>query len=414
MEQNNNANTNRQTPARRGKGGGRSRGRKTYASEGDALIDMPTPIGYPATPMKSNNASPAPGSQQANPKSTTKKSNRKSRPNNVSTSPRPAKSGQRTPPQSASATVSSVAFASSSSFHSPAPAALPRPGFSKVTRSQAFASSDGQTLVRTRSESVVVQSVKEPSPPASDCDSPTPPQPIALAQNHAHDSPLEVLFRAQRAEQEKIRRANSANAVAEVNGPFSAPPEFRHLPSNGLDDKPIPLKLPSRPAQRGTSENAGPVEKDLRPRAFAVPIHERMQAAGPPGSYVNQPSRQAYGQVPQHNPHQVTPKQLDPSEHMKMLLGIPGATPTKATAAPPQGTPNASPGIFANYGSPSHASITNSPAGNSSPSGAADRKNHVENALRQALKLPWSISNGLDGNNSPQSQPGSHSSRFPG
>lgn len=413
MEQSNSTN-NKQTPARRGRGGGRSRGRKTYASEGDALTDMPTPIGFPTTPMKSNNASPAPGSQLANPKSTTKKSNRKSRPNNVSTSPRPAKSSQRTPPQSASATVSTVAFASSSSFHSPAPGALPRPGFSKVTRSQVFSTSGGQTLVRARSESVVVQSAKEPSPPASDCESPSPPQPAGLAQNDSHDSPLEVLFQAQRAEQERLRRANSANAVAELNGPFSAPPDYRHLPNNGLDDKPIPLKLPSRPAQRGVSDNTGAAGRDARPAAFAMPIHERIQAVGPKGPYVKQPPKQAQSQVTQQAHHLATPPQLDPSEQMKMLLGISGATPTKSQPAPPQGHTHASPSAFANFVSPSNTQFSKVPGEGASPSGATDRKNHVENALRQALKLPWSISSGLDGNSSPQSQSGHYSGRFPG
>lgn len=409
MEQNN-YNNNKQTNARRGRGG-KSRSRKNYASEGDALAEMPTPASFPATPMKSNTGSPAPGTQPANSKSTTKKNNRKPRPNNVSTSPGPFKASQRTPPPSASATVSSVAFASSSSFHSPAPDTLPRPAFSKITRSQAFASADGETFVRARSESVVVQSAKEPSPPASDCESPTPAHPALLVQNDVHESPLEFLFQAKRAEKESLRRANSANATANLDGPFSAPPGSRHPSAPALDDNPIPLKLPSRPAQRGVSDNTGISEPGMRPGAFVMPIHARVQAAGSPArSHMLQPSPQSrQNHAAQQHPHLATPPQLDKSEQMKRLLGIGGSTPSKPATATLQAHPNASAPALSNNVPPSNAQTNGHLAAGSSP-GGVDRKNHVENALRQALKLPWSISSGFDGNHSPQPQP----SRFPG
>lgn len=407
MEQNNHS--NKQTPARRGRGG-KSRGRKNYASEGDALTEMPTPASFPATPMKSINGSPAPGTQPANSKSTTKKNNRKPRPNNVSTSPGPTKANQRTPPPSASATVSSVAFASSSSFHSPAPDTLPRPAFSKITRSQTFASADGETFVRARSESVVVQSAKEPSPPASDCESPTPAQPALLVRNDTHESPLEFLFQAKLAEKERLRRANSANATADVDGPFSAPPGFRHPSAPGLDDNPIPLKFPSRPAQRGVSDNTGTTERGVWPGNFAMPVHERIQAAGPARSHLLQPSPQSrQNHAAQEHPHLATPPQLDKSEQMKRLLGIGGSTPTKPATASLQAHHNTSAPALLSNAPPSNAQTSGRLAAGSSP-GGADRKNHVENALRQALKLPWSVSSGFDGNHSPQPQAG----RFPG
>lgn len=398
---------NRQTPARRGRGGGRAKGRKTYASEGDVLTDMPTPVGFPATPMKSNNNSPAPGSQPANPKSTTRKSNRKSRPSNVSTSPGPDKSSHRTPPPSASAIVSTSAFASSSSFHSPAPGALPRPGFSKVTKSQSFATSDGHAFLRTRSESVVVQSVKEPSPPASDCDSPIRPKQVDLAQSNAQDSPLEVLFQAQRAEQERIRRANSANAVAELDGPFSAPAGFRQAQHHSLNDQPIPLNLPSRPAPRaGTSDKYGAAGRDVQPAAFSLPIHERMHATRPGGSYLQQSPRYGPRPTTQQDQHLATPPQPDPSEQMKKLLGISGPASTQSSPAPLHGHYNMSPTVFANSVPPSNSPLNKGHTGASNPNGATD----LENTLRQALKLPCSMGSGLDSNKSPQS----HLGRFSG
>lgn len=393
MESNNP--NNRQTPARRGRGGGRAnRGRKNYASEGDALTEMPTPASFPATPMKSNNGSPAPGSQPANAKSTTKKNNRKSRPNNVSTSPGPAQSNQRTPPPSASATVYTAAFASSSSFHSPAPGTLPRPSFSKFNRSQSCATSTEATFMRVRSESAAVPQVKEPSPPASDAESPS--RPVLKTEHEA--SPLDFLFNAHRAEKEKLQRANSANNNAGFDGPFSAPPGSRNPSSPGVQDDPIPIKLPVRPAQRGVSDNTGVLGSASRRDVFALPIHERIQAARP-AEYGSRQSPAQRGQAqPPHTGQLATPPRLDRSEEMKRLLGISTPNPKPEPAPMPKHTSSPVTSSLSDA-SPSQVHLRGSDLSNG---GMDHRKMLAEDALRKALGLnfPFSMGRGLDGNDS--------------
>lgn len=404
------------TPARRGRGGGRSRGRKNYASEGDALTEMPTPAGFPATPMKSNNASPAPGSQQPNSRSTNRKNPRKPpRPSNVSDSPAPIAPSQRTPPPN-DAAPSVLPYAGSSSFHSPAPNTLPRPAFAKFTKSETFAStSTGQ--FRVRAESVTVQGTKEPSPPPSDCE---PPSPSHRAHKEVH--PCDFLFEA---EKEKIRRANSANAASRLDGPFSAPPGPQHF---GLNDNPIPFALPSRPAQRGVSDNMGISASGTRSEAFGKPIHETFPPARPyqatqpytqyhspqaapvqaSHSYAQQRSPQATPPHAVRNYHLETPPQMDKSEQVKMMLGLSNTASQHSGSAP---TPGGSNGLStASSGSvpPSYPHLrggfTGVPAGNPSSGGLDTRKILAEDALRKVLglNLTLSMSSGLDGNRSPQ------------
>lgn len=387
---------NRQTPARRRRNGKPASARKNYASEGDVLTDMPFPADFPATPMKSNAASPAPGSQPPNSKSN-KKSTRRPRPNNVSTSPGPARPGRRTPPNSASVKVSAaVAFAGANFHASPAPASLPMPSFLRMSSEMGPGSA------------VVKGPAKEPSPPASDCDSPSPSQQAAVAQVSRDESPLDLLFRADRAEKERARRATSTNATAGVDGPFSPPSEETPDPKTTYSFEPIPLRLPTRPAQRGVSDHSGTAGSGMRPDAFAMPIHERIRAAraAEPKMQQRSPQRDQVqeGQRPQHlgNP----PRLDEQSEAVKKLLGIGGAIPSPSLKASPlQGRTNAS-GIIPSLGAGSKSSpqVNNGSASVQSPAsgGADDWRFRGEHALRQALKLPFPVGGGLDGHSSPQ------------
>lgn len=397
MEQ---ANPSRQTPARRGRGGGRgNRGRKNYASEGDALAEMPVPASFPTTPMKSNNASPVPGSQPPMSKSSTKRNNgKKARPNNVATSPAPAQLHQHTPPPSTSIPISSAAFASSSSFHSPAPGSLPRPSFTKFSRSQSCANSNDDTLLRVRSDSAAAHLRKEPSP-TSDTESPSPPLPPNVAANHQQATPLDFLFDAHRADQEKLRRANSANATSNASGPFSTPTGSRHVPNPNLRDDPIPLNLPIRSVEQ-RERNAPP------PQPFGMPLYDQARNAAPTKPYAQQlPVQSSQDTL---NFHVATPPSLDKSEEMKRLLGI-GAPPPKPTFAPTQNSASAPAISSSNDFFPSQPHIH---GGDSRPNGVDHRKVMAEDALRKALglNLPIAMGGGLDGNNNPQS----HANRFSG
>lgn len=387
---------NKQTPARRRRNGKPATSRKNYASEGDVLTDMPFPADFPATPMKSNAASPAPGSQAPNSKST-KKPTRKPRPNNVSTSPGPARPGRRTPPYSASVKISSaVAFAGANFHASPAPASLPMPSFLRMGSEMG-------------PESAVVKGpAKEPSPPASDSESPSPLQQTATAQVSRDESPLDLLFRADRAEKERARRATSANATAGVNGPFSPPSEETPDPTTAYPIEPIPLRLPTRPAQRGVSNNSGTAGPGVRPDAFSMPIHERIRAAraAEPKMQQSSPQRDQVqgGQRPQNLG--TTPRLDEQSEAVKQLLGIGGtASSPSSNSAPLQGRTNAS-GVIPSMGagSRSSAQVNGGSASVQRPvsGGPDDWRFRGEHALRQALKLPFPIGGGLDGNSSPQ------------
>lgn len=403
--------TNKKTSTRRRRGGGpRQPGRKNYASEGDVLSEMPMPVGYPAgypaTPSKSNMASPAPGSHQAHSKSTTKKNPRKGRPDNVSTTPGPLRSGRGTPPQSASACES--AFAGSSHFNnSPAPEFLPMPKFALK-----------------RSESVGMRPTQEQSPPASDCETPSPSQPTTLMRSKTDETPLSFLFNAQRAEQERkqkldmqgqAQRSHSGNPPTGFeDGPFSAPSELQTAQNlHNFNDRPVPFKLPTRPAQRGVSDNNGSSRFAMRPEAFAMPIHERIRAARAlehhtPQQQHPQPRHLSEGQQPQNLSNSPL---LDKSEQMKRLLGIGAPAPSPQFVSTPvrnvsTAPVSSSPGL----NSPSRPQATGNPAGSPRPSDADDMKKRGEDALRQVLGLKlnnfFPISSGLDGNNSPQPRPG--------
>ncbi|KAG8161767.1 hypothetical protein KVR01_008754 [Diaporthe batatas] len=392
---------NKQTPARRRRPGKPPSGRKNYASEGDVLTSMPFPADYPATPLKSKNASPAPGSQATHPKSA-KHNNRSARPAHVSISPGPARPGRRTPPHSANNKAGSAAFAGANFHASPAPGSLPMPSF-----------------FRMRSESATVNGrTKEPSPPASDCDSPSPSQPATVPQVRRYQSPLDALdalFEADRAEKERACRTNSANAAA-ADGPFSPPSEGRTGRNGSYSFDPIPLKLPHRPAQGGKPGPNSTAASGPRPEPFALPMHEKLRAAGPAENKTSQHvQRQGQGQAQGTPQHLATPPRLDErSEAVKRLLGIgtgtPAASPVSSSTQHQTHYPGVLPFAAASHSSPQLSSGA-SGVQNGGSVGPEDWKYRGENALRQALKLPFPMGAGLDGNSSPQQQPGPSAGR---
>lgn len=388
---------NKQTPARRRRNGKPPSARKNYASEGDVLTNMPFPADFPATPLKSKNASPAPGSQSTHPKSP-KHSNRSARPAQVSTSPGPARPGRRTPPHSANNKASSAAFAGANFHASPAPGSLPMPSF-----------------FRMRSESAAVNGrTKEPSPPASDCDSPSPSQPATVPQVRRDESPLDLLFRADRAEKERACRTSSAN-VAAADGPFSPPSEGRSGRDANYFFDPIPLKLPSRPAQNGNSGFNGTAGSGPRPEPFALPIRENVWATRT-SKAETLPQTQRQGQAQEPTQHLATPPRLDDkSEAVKRLLGIGIGTPSANPVPSPSQRQTNSPGVFPfpTAASQSSPQLSREASGAESTSSGApeDWKYRGESALRQALKLPFPIGAGLDGNSSPQQQAGPSTGR---
>lgn len=321
----------KQTPNRRKPGAGNRRpNRKNYASENDVGKADPgfqpdfvprnnTKNGGgngngPSTPQKAQKNG-APASQQAaSGKAGNNRNNRnQNQPNNVNsknnpTSP-PAKSGRRTPPQTAGpkptgAAASVAAFAGATFHASPAPSSLPLPSFFTKTNSPG-----------TPSARPLSGLGQQPSPPASDTEVPSAaatkeamassaggrnplfPNGGARIPPPRDESPLDLLFRADRAEKERNRRASSANIHAAPVGPFSPPLQSQSMADNANSNT-FPRDFAQQhqqqqqstrrpgPTLRTSSSGISAAELDGTPGqpmgpAFATPFQDRIRAARP-------------------------------------------------------------------------------------------------------------------------------------
>ncbi|CAK7269125.1 hypothetical protein SEPCBS57363_003446 [Sporothrix epigloea] len=322
----------KQTPGRR-KPGARARrpNHKNYASENDVakadssfqpeftrrhIDSSKNQNGSPSTPQKSQNGSAAGGKSSANaPQSASGKpnnrNNNKKQQKSNTDSPAMARSGRRTPPQTTGpkAYGPAVSAFAGATFHaSPAPSSLPLPSF--------FTKSSSPGTPRARPASGLGQ---QPSPPASDIKAPFATSTIATDGPSAtttsgrnpllsasgiklpppHDeSPLDLLFRVDRAEKERNRRASSANLYGAVVGPFSPPitaqalgevtVDYHTSPHNGCQQhyKQQQTARQPGPTLRTSSSGISAAELDGTPGrpmgpAFATPFQDRIRAARP-------------------------------------------------------------------------------------------------------------------------------------
>ena len=361
----------KQTPARRrqGRNGRPSAAHKMYASENDMATDNGLDPGFapddPRTPQKSASGSPAPATQPATHR--TNKKNPKSRPKNVSTSPGPAKAGRRSPPQTAGPKPTS-AFAGATFHASPAPSSLPIPSF----------------FAKSRTDSSVPQDVggvsQEPSPPASDAEIPTPAHPSPAPRVAREESPLDIFFRADRAEKEKARRASSANALATAAGPFSPPSQG----GSPLEHNTFPKNRAARPPafQRNSTIGISAAELDGTPGepigpAFSTPYQERIRAA-----------RSGEKHIPQRQ-HETA----DRSEDLKRFLFGGQLPPQQYTPQPTNVPARGNPPFGQLSNSPRAVPPQNVPHSGTSPPDTARTPNiaAMENSLRQILKLDGAL-----------------------
>ncbi|KAM7192671.1 hypothetical protein V8F20_008734 [Naviculisporaceae sp. PSN 640] len=272
----------RTTPGRRrgpNKHFANSPARKTYASENDMpastdyafTLDLVSPL--PLTPQRQPRNSPGPTSQSTHPRSKPRTAN-KQKQKQASTSPEDTKYGRTTPPQSVTMPKSAAAAAfAGATFHaSPAPSSLPIPSFLAKAL-------DSPGIKDTREN-------QEPSPPPTDTEAPTPQHRVLTTEPARQESPLDIFFRADRAEKERARRASSANIFSTIPRPFSpprptqSPQEARTLP-NGAGS--LRARRPAGP-QRTTSSGISSVELDGTPGkpmgpSFSTPYQERIRAA---------------------------------------------------------------------------------------------------------------------------------------
>lgn len=287
------ANSNvKQTPGRRrpGPNAARPTSKKSYASENDAAAadpnfhpDFAQRRHGPQTPKKGVPKSPAPNTQPTPAKSNRRNAS-KNYPKNISTSPGPAKPGRRTPPQTAgakpsSASAASTAFAGATFHASPAPSSLPLPSF--------FMKPCSPDTPRVKSVNDVGQ---EPSPPPSDSEtlSERPRNKFPEASAPANESPLDIFFRADRAEKDRARRTSSANIFNPPSVPYSPPAQAQIVPDRTChtfprnSQQPLRRPLHARNPSSGISaaELDGNSSQPIGP-AFATPFQERMRAVRP-------------------------------------------------------------------------------------------------------------------------------------
>ncbi|KAH9903727.1 hypothetical protein F4778DRAFT_96204 [Xylariomycetidae sp. FL2044] len=258
------------TPSRRRPGGrNRNTPQKTYASENDIPTYKPTPSISPSTPQKAvSGVANSVHTTSAHQKSRNK--NNKNKNKNGAASPVHIKQEGGSPPLSSGETTGPI-FAGASFHASPAPSALPIPSFLSRSISDS-------PMVKTKSTPA-----QEPSPPTTDSDEASPPTLPVVPRNE--ESPLDIFFRADRAEKEKTRRPKSASA-GDVLGPFSppheSPKECSSVPKEILLSRTQRLDRGPRtaPSAKSTSDRVGNL---LNPQpigpAFSTPYQDRIRAA---------------------------------------------------------------------------------------------------------------------------------------
>lgn len=292
-------------------------------------------------------------------------------------SPGPSKQGRNTPPQAtASKAVTAAAFAGATFHASPAPSSLPIPSF------LAKAALDSPGLKNT------TRANREPSPPATDSEAaPTPQHRFLAKEASGEESPLDVLFRADRAEKERARRASSANVLAPNPRPFSppaqpqSPPEPRTLPNGAggsRNRRPASQRISS--AGISSSELDGTPGRPMGP-AFSTPFNERIRAAARSTEKQIEPA-QTFSSLSQQDQQQQINDDL--SERLKRFLAVPSAPPpTQSRGAAPAATTS-----VRDFSAPAPQQI---PAGPTARAGAERGRPpellKMENNLRRMLNI---------------------------
>ena len=341
----------------------------------------------PYTPQKAATNSPTPGSQPNNSKSKSRSAN-KPRPKQDPMSPKQAKPGRTTPPQSAASKAATAAAFAGATFHaSPAPSSLPIPSFlAKALDSPGLKESDGAN--------------QEPSPPATDSEAPTPkhrPLTTAIARE---ESPLDVFFRADRAEKEQARRGSSANVLAVNPGPFSPPVQSK----SPQQPKTLPSGFGShhrrQSAQRNSMVGISSSELDGTPGrpmgpAFSTPYQDRIRAARS-SEKQGDAAHKATATAQQQQQQQVND---DLSERLKKFLAVP--------MSPAQSQPNQAAALGSPVRDCSVPVLKQTFAGPTMSHGVDGGRPpeilHMEDSLRRILKIGPGLNPGPTASTSYQS-----------
>ncbi len=376
---------------------------------------FPIELVGPLTPRKSASNSPAPSSQHNQSKPKPRNGN-KGRAKHAS-SPGPAKQGRTTPPQAApTKLVADVAAAfAGATFHaSPAPSSLPIPSFlAKALDSPSVQETDHAS--------------REPSPPATDSEAPTPQQRLLPREINRQESPLDIFFRADRAEKERARRASSANILGPNPVPFSppnqvrSPPEPKTLPGGLFGASNRRPAFPRNPSSGIPASELDGTPGDTVGPAFSKPYHDRIRAARS-----NNTTKQADPVQSSPSPPQQDQGIQDLSEKLKRFLAIPPPEvgpqqgqaaspfadiprhvspgehilqPPFSAATRPLGAPDGLPPPFASnhgvsdafapgyFNAGTHPGLSSPPTTTNPETGRSPEILHMEDSLRRMLKL---------------------------
>ncbi|KAI1304287.1 hypothetical protein F5Y03DRAFT_174371 [Xylaria venustula] len=254
----------RRPPASRG----RNAGQKVYASENDVPSYKPNKIGSPSTPQKPvSSRSAAPQTQSTNPKQ-----------RNKGNKSRNAKTGVTSPDRRLDGESPSLQFGEApptifagSTFHaSPAPSALPLPSFLGLPNADS-------PVARGK----VNESTQDSTPPQTDSDEGSPVDEL-VPRNV--ESPLDIFFRADRAEKARVRRASSANTDATSSTPFSplrdsSRKECNTFPKTIAHHSRRLAASNERDYSPGVSSELGGSSRLSVGPAFSTPYSERIRAA---------------------------------------------------------------------------------------------------------------------------------------
>lgn len=315
------------TPTRRRQGrgaGGKATGQKMYASENDVASVSNLAHeqnSHPHTPQKSYSGSPEPQSGTGNQTGSKQRSRNKPRtrntnPNTVA-SPEVTRQNRHSTPQNIPVNAkptAAAAFAGATFHASPAPSALPMPSFySKSIPESPGPRQDAQ---------------QQTSPPPTGRERPTPQHPATAPR--ARESPLDAIFRADRAEREKARRSSSLQSSAQPDGSESpGVPSPRDSHNSPFVPKPFNThpghRMPIQRSSSGisTAELDGYSGKSLGP-AFSTPYQDRIRAA-----------RGTHSQSPNGPRDLQTLPVEDRSEALKKyLFGAKGPAPSPQPSAP--------------------------------------------------------------------------------
>lgn len=365
--------------------------RKTYASESDmpseALFQIE--LSGPLTPQKSASNSPVPSAAQSsnsakprarngNGSNNNNKSRAKQQTTTSSTSPAPTRQARQTPPQTAPPRPALAAAFAGSTFHaSPAPSSLPIPTFLKGLDSPGIKDTG--------------RSSQEPSPPATDSEAPTPRHRQIETDISRQESPLDLFFRADRAEKERARRASIANIVVASTGPglcsppvaAQSPHEPRTVP-NGFGTARTRRPLPQRNPSTGipSHELDGTPGMPIGP-SFSTPFGDRIRAARSNDKPAT-PTQQT--QPAQQTPQQQHPT-TDASQRLKAFLSVGSAAPATGHQNQPLASPTRT--TLSEFSSPARTQQYPQPMATPTRQEHARPANilSMEDTLRRVLKM---------------------------